>query len=103
VKASTLNPRVAYRSAVGVVAVGPVGTLLARFRPAGMARMLVALAIAQALVAAIALLAGLGWPYSPPMELGALNGVFVALFVASALLFGAAGRTPRRRRPDPLG
>lgn len=101
-KASTLNPRVAYRTA-GVVAVGAVGAVLARFRPSGMARTSVAMAIAQTLVAAIALLAGLGRPYSPPMELVALNGVFVALFVASALLFAAAGRTPRSRRADSLG
>jgi hypothetical protein len=44
---------------VGVLAVGIVGALIARFRPHGMARALFATALAQALVAVIALI--LGW------------------------------------------
>lgn len=71
----------------GVVAVGVIGALIAHFRPRGMARALFAMALAQALVALIALIAGLGQPYSPPLELVALNGMFVALFVGSAWLF----------------
>jgi hypothetical protein len=76
----------------GVLAVGIVGALVARFRPHGMARALFAAALAQALVAAIALVFGLGLPWSPPVELLALNGFFVALFVGSALLFRHAAR-----------
>jgi hypothetical protein len=53
---------------------------------------LFATAIAQALVAAIALIAGLGYPASPPLEILTLNGFFVALFVGSALLFRNAAR-----------
>jgi predicted membrane channel-forming protein YqfA (hemolysin III family) len=76
----------------GVLAVGVIGALIARFRPVGMARALLATALAQALVAAIALIAGLGQPWSGPLELSALNGFFVALFVASAWLFRKAAR-----------
>jgi hypothetical protein len=49
-------------------------------------------ALVQALVAAIALVLGLGHPWRPPLEILALNGFFVALFVGSALLFRNAGR-----------
>ncbi len=44
------------------------------------------------MVAAIALAAGLGLPETGAFELAALNGVFVALFVGSAVLFQAAAR-----------
>ena len=83
----------------GVIAVGVVGALVARFRPRGMARALLATALAQASVAAVALAAGLGYPWSGPLELSALNGFFVALFVGSAWLFHrAAHRRPNRAR-----
>jgi hypothetical protein len=77
---------------VGVLAVGFVGAIMARFRPHGMARALFATALAQALVAVIALIFRLGAPWSPPAELVFLNGFFVALFVGSALLFRYAAR-----------
>ncbi len=76
----------------GVLAVGVIGALLARFRPRGMARALFATAFAQAAVAVIALIAGLGSPGSGPLEVVALNGFFVVLFVGSALLFREAAR-----------
>ena len=75
----------------GVIAVGIIGAFIARFQPQGMARALVATAIAQAVVTAIALIAGLGLPWSGPLELIALNGFFIVLFVASAWLFWKAG------------
>jgi hypothetical protein len=77
----------------GVVGVGLIGALIARFRPQGMARALVAMAVAQAVVAAIALLAPLGRPWSGPLELTLLNGFFVGLFVGSAWLFQRAERS----------
>jgi hypothetical protein len=77
---------------IGVLAVGIVGAIIARFRPLGMGRALVAMALVQALVAAIALLFGLDSRWSPPAEILALNGFFVALFVGSALLFRHAAR-----------
>jgi hypothetical protein len=76
----------------GVLAVGIIGGSVARLQPRGMARALFAMALAQALVAAIALIAGLGLPWSPPAEILALNGFFVALFVGSACLFRRAAR-----------
>ena len=81
----------------GVLAVGIIGALIARFRHGGMARALFATALAQASVAMIALIAGLGCPWSGPLELSLLNGFFVAMFVASACLFrGAAHGRPKR-------
>src|SRR5918998_5630286 len=74
----------------GVLAVGIIGALVARFRPRGMARALVATALAQASVGALAIFGGLGRPYSGPLELLGLNGFFVALFVGSAWLFRRA-------------
>jgi hypothetical protein len=74
----------------GVLAVGILGALVARFRPRGMARALVAVAFAQALVAGIAIVAGLGRPWSGPLELLLLNGFFVSLFAGSAWLFRRA-------------
>jgi NADH:ubiquinone oxidoreductase subunit 2 (subunit N) len=78
----------------GVLAVGFIGAIIARFQPHGMARTLFATALAQVLVAAIALIAGLGstgpiWPW----DILTLTGFFVALFVGSAWLFrNAAGK-----------
>jgi hypothetical protein len=87
---------------VGVLAVGIIGAIVARFRPHGMVRALFATALAQALVAVIALIFGLGRPWSGPGELLALNGFFVALFVGSALLFRYAAReqTPAGAGPE---
>ena len=86
----------ANRMYFGVIAVGIIGALIARFRPLGMARALFAMALAQALVAVIALIAGLGHPWSGPLELSLLNGFFVALFAVSARLFHRAAQG----RPD---
>ena len=86
----------ANRMYFGVLAVGIVGTLISRFRPQGMARALLATALAQAAVAAIALAAGLGRPWSGPLELVLLNGFFVVLFAGSAWMAHKASRpTPR--------
>ena len=80
----------------GVLTVGIIGAIIARSQPQGMARALFATALAQTSVAVIALIAGLGYPWSGPLELSALNGFFIALFVGSALLFryAARGQTP---------
>jgi len=74
----------------GVIAVGIIGAIVARVRPIGMSRALVATAVAQALVTAIALMMGLGLPYSGPAELLLLNGFFIAMFLFSAWLFRRA-------------
>lgn len=82
----------ANRMYFGVLAVGIIGAIIARFRPHGMARALFATALAQAGVAAIALIAGLGLPWSPPAEIILLNGFFIGLFSGSAWLFRRAAR-----------
>ena len=69
----------------GVLAVGIIGAIIARFQPHGMARALVATALAQALGAVIALIAGLGYTLI-------LTGFFVALWLTSARLFRKAAR-----------
>ena len=76
----------------GVVAVGVIGAILARLQPSGMALTMLAMAVAQALVTAIALIARLGLPYSGPLEILLLNGFFVALFAGAAWLFQRAAR-----------
>ena len=77
----------------GVLAVGIIGAFVARFRPHGMARALVATALAQALVGVIALVAGLGstGPTWPANILG-LTGFFAALWLLSASQFRKAAR-----------
>ena len=88
---------------IGVLAVGIIGALIARFQPRGMARALLATALAQALVVVIALIAGKHRDeVSPLFEILALNGFFVALFVGSALLFRYAAReqTPAGAGPE---
>jgi hypothetical protein len=72
---------------IGVLVVGIAGSAAARLRPRGMARAMFATALAQALVAAVALALGLGAPATGPLQLVGANGMFVALFIASALLF----------------
>jgi hypothetical protein len=90
---------------IGVLAVGIAGALIARFRPRGMARALSATALAQALVAAIALIAGEHEaPGGSVSEVVGLNGFFVAVFLVSAWLFRRAARTSANavsRSPSP--
>ena len=77
----------------GVLAVGMIGAIVARFRPHGMARTLLVVAFAQALVAAIALIAGKHHdPVSSFTEIARVNALFVALFIGSAGLFRLAAR-----------
>ena len=79
-----------------VFAVGFIGSLMARFKPRGMARTLSAAALAQMSVPVIALIS---WP--PPATSWApsvfgvfvLSAFFAMLFVGSALLFRRASAT----------
>lgn len=71
----------------GVLAVGIVGAVIARFKPKGMARTMFGMALAQASVAVIALIGDLGAPVSGPLEIVLVNGFFVTLYAGSALLF----------------
>jgi hypothetical protein len=86
----------------GVLAVGIIGAVIARFQPDGMARALVATALAQALVAVIALIAGSGSTGpTRPWNIVMLTGLFAALWLISAWLFRKAAReqTPAGAAP----
>ena len=77
----------------GVLAVGFIGAIIARFQPHGMARALFATALAHALVTVIALLAGFGsrgpiWPWDVLIS----TGFFAGLWLISAWLFRKAAR-----------
>jgi hypothetical protein len=86
---------------LGVFGVGALGAVVARFRAAGLAWVLLAMAVVQSAIAAIALLGGMVPSYNSPFEILGLNGFFVALFVASAWLFRRSGRQRRRAREGP--
>ena len=73
----------------GVVVLGLVGAAVARFRARGMAVVMAAMAIAQALVPLIALVF---WNTKLAGVLGG-NGVAIVLFAVSAWLFRRAART----------
>jgi hypothetical protein len=86
---------------LGVLAIGIVGAIVARFRPAGMARALLGMALAQALVAVIALIAGKHQdPVSSVSEILGVNGLFVALFLGSAWLFRHGNAIAFAEPPD---
>jgi hypothetical protein len=71
----------------GVLAVGGIGAWLARLEARGMARALFAMAAALALVGVLAVTLSLDAPSGPMRNVAVLHGVFVALFIASGLLF----------------
>lgn len=89
----------------GVLAVGGVGSLVVRFHPDGMARAMVATALAHTGVGVAALSAGWG----SPVHVAGLTGMFALLFLASAWLFqnaadqGAGGLGGRRAQPRASG
>lgn len=72
-----------------VPAVGLIGSLISRLKPSGMARTLFAVALVQFLVPVIALIISpeVSWGNAGVIGVFIVNSVFVALFVASALLF----------------
>ena len=87
----------------GVLAVGIIGAVIARFEPRGMALAVFATALAQALVTAVALIGRLGYPASGPLEILGLNGFFIALWVGSAWLFRRAAREQPLADAGPVG
>ena len=78
----------------GVLAVGVIGTLIARFRPHGMGRALFAMATAQMLIPVIALITWspdvTSWGAAGVVGVFFLNAAFAMLFVGSALMFRRA-------------
>ncbi|MDX1626020.1 MAG: hypothetical protein R3323_05860 [Wenzhouxiangellaceae bacterium] len=84
---------------LAVPGTGLLGAILVRGRARGMAVVMTAMAGVQTTIAVIAMAMGLGQPHAGPLEIAMVNGFFVVLFLASAMLFAlAAGR-----RPDSLG
>jgi hypothetical protein len=79
-----------------VPVVGIIGAIIARFRPHGMARAMLATALALMLVPVIVVIAGLNLVPISMSELISFtlvqNGLFAALYVGSALLFRKAAR-----------
>ncbi|MFC2167646.1 hypothetical protein ACFLRW_01590 [Acidobacteriota bacterium] len=85
---------------IGVLAIGFLGGIIARFRAKGMARALFATALTQTLVTVIALVAELGSPWSGPRDRLFLNGFFIVLWVGSALLFRRTVTTGSKRNRE---
>lgn len=69
----------------GVLLVGIVGAILARFRPRGMSVAMAAMALAQLLAFIVGIVAG--WGFTPVVTM-----VFAGLWLASAWLFHRASR-----------
>ena len=84
-------------SFAGVLVVGFVGTLVTRCRSAAMARVLVTMALAQGVAAVIALVWSVRDSGSLHPEVLGLNGIFVVLWIVSALLFREDARTASGR------
>jgi hypothetical protein len=78
---------------LGVLGIGVVGAVVARFRPRGMSRVMVVAALALLAIVLAVLVTGWGseepvWPW----PVVTLNGFFVALLLGAALLFRQAAR-----------
>lgn len=74
-----------------VLAIGFLGTLVARLRPPGMVRVMTFMAFGMAVVTLIALAMGLHHsPVSSVAEIVGLNGFFISMFIGSAWLFRQA-------------
>lgn len=78
---------------LGVLAIGILGALAARFQALGMARTFFAMAVAQLLVPVIALFIWKVEPVIPVARVFGANAFFAFLFTATALLFRNAAQT----------
>lgn len=78
---------------IGVLAVGVTGALIVNFKPLGMAWTLFGMALAQMLIAVVALIAGMHLSLgSSVLEILGVNVFFAVLWIGSALLFRYAAR-----------
>jgi hypothetical protein len=84
----------------GVLAIGFIGALIARFQPRGLAHALFTMALVQAVVGAIALKLP---NTASPAQIVLLHGMLVAMFAGAALLFRHAAREALPRRAGPAG
>lgn len=73
----------------GVLLVGLVGAIIARFQARGMAQAMISMAVTQGLVAAVAYGAGLE---SGVSATAILTGVYIAIWLLAASLFQTAAR-----------
>ena len=85
---------------VGVLAIGFIGLVIARFKPRGLARASLATAVAQAVVGAIAVRLP---NTASPMQIALLHAALVALFAGAALLFQYSARTEVGQRSGVAG
>lgn len=79
-----------------VLGIGIVGAAIARLRALAMVRVLLAMAAALAAITIIAIVNGLGQPWSGPTELILLNGFFIAAFASCAWMFNRSTRSSSR-------
>lgn len=80
---------------LAVLVAGVLAAVAVRFRPRGMARVLLAMAVAQGVVTVAALILGKqNSPVSSVIEIVGLNGFFAALFLASGWLFHRTADRP---------
>jgi len=80
-----------------VIAIALVGSVLAAFRPAGMAWAMFAAGAAQLAVGAIALIGNMGSEgESWPMDVAVLTGAFTASWLLSGALYRRSARTRAR-------
>ncbi len=75
---------------IGVVLVAIAGAVVARFRPAGMARAMIVAAVAHASVGVVALSAGVIPAHNSPILIMGISAFFSALWLASSWLFRRA-------------
>lgn len=82
----------------GVIAIGFLGSIIARLQPQGMAWVMFAMATAQMLVPVIGLIIVRPQFLEPPGVIGvfALNAFFATLFAGSGLFFRQASATPSK-------
>jgi CHASE2 domain-containing sensor protein len=76
-----------------VLLIGAIGAIASRRKPAGLALTLFTMALAQAVIAIISILINAGMPWSPPLELLGLNGIFITIFIFAGLLFRRTGKS----------
>jgi hypothetical protein len=82
---------------VGMLAVGLMGAIVARFEPRGLAHAMFATAFAQAVVGAMAL----SYPNTAgPAQIVLVHGVLVAMFAGAGFLFRFAARWRVRSAED---
>ena len=83
----------------GVIALGLIGALVSRFQPRGLSRVLIVVAVAQALIPPFALTVWpqVSWGGAGMRGVFILNAFFVMLFIVSAVAFRRAATIRRER------